>query len=123
MGMMLQPLIPGMEHAEEADLGSKVSRIASNLEQSGSTAAEQQAIDQSLVLQGQGSQFTRQREHRMDVARGQQLAFALLEPADAGVALAPWAVPVATRVIGDGSVAAAGALIAMTTQRGGTATR
>ena len=80
--MMLQPLIPGMEPAEEADLGSKVSRIASNLEQSGSTTAEQQAIDQSLVLQGQGSQFTRQREHRMDVARGQQLAFALLEPAD-----------------------------------------
>jgi hypothetical protein len=55
MGMMLQPLIPGMEQAEEADLGSKVSRIASNLEQSGRTAAEQQAIDQPLVLERQGA--------------------------------------------------------------------
>ena len=49
----------------------------------------------------------------MDIARGQQLAFALLEPADAGVALASRAVPVAARVIGDGGVPAAGALIAM----------
>jgi hypothetical protein len=55
MGMMLQPLIPGMEQAEEADLGSKVSRIASNLEQSGRTAAEQQAIDQPPVLERQGA--------------------------------------------------------------------
>jgi hypothetical protein len=32
MGMMLQPLIPGMKHAEEADLGSEVSRIAGDLQ-------------------------------------------------------------------------------------------
>jgi hypothetical protein len=31
MGMMLQSLIPGMEHAEEADLGAKVAGIAGNL--------------------------------------------------------------------------------------------
>jgi hypothetical protein len=33
----------------------------------------------------------------MDIARRQQLPFTLLEPADAGVALTSWAVPVATR--------------------------
>ena len=33
MGMMLQPLVPGMEHAEEADLGAEVPGIASDLEQ------------------------------------------------------------------------------------------
>jgi hypothetical protein len=32
MGMMLQPLVPGMEHAEEADLSSKVAWIASDLQ-------------------------------------------------------------------------------------------
>jgi hypothetical protein len=31
MGMMLQSLIPGMEHGEEADLGSQVPRIAGDL--------------------------------------------------------------------------------------------
>ncbi|MFY9529942.1 MAG: hypothetical protein WAR24_13620 [Candidatus Acidiferrales bacterium] len=31
MGMMLQSLIPGMEHAEEADLRAKVTRIAGDL--------------------------------------------------------------------------------------------
>jgi hypothetical protein len=119
---MLQSLIPGMEHAEETDLGPKVSRIASDLEQRCGTGAKQQAIDQPLVLKRQRRQFTRQGEDRMDVARGQQLPFALLEPADAGVALASWAVPVTARVIGDGGVSTAGALIAVAPERSGTAT-
>ena len=32
MGMMLQSLVPGMEHAEETDLGSKVAWIAGDLQ-------------------------------------------------------------------------------------------
>jgi hypothetical protein len=32
MGMMLQPLVPGMEHAEEADLRAEVAGIASDLQ-------------------------------------------------------------------------------------------
>ena len=47
---------------------------------------------------------------------GQQLAFALLEPAQAGVALASWAMPVAARVIGDGGMPAVRALVAVATQ-------
>jgi glutamate synthase domain-containing protein 1 len=88
MEMMLQSLVPSVENAEKSDLGSKVSRIASDLQQRGDTGAEQQSIDQPLVLECERRQLTREREHSMDVARGQQLAFALLEPADAGVALA-----------------------------------
>jgi len=41
MGMMLQSLVPGMEHAEEADLGSKMPGIASDLQQSCSTGVKQ----------------------------------------------------------------------------------
>jgi hypothetical protein len=78
----------------------------------GSAGVEEQAVNQPLVLQGKRSQFTRKGEDRMDIARGQQLPFALLQPTDAGIALAPWAMPVATRVIRDGGVPAAGALIA-----------
>jgi hypothetical protein len=48
--MKLQALIPAMEHAEEADLGAKMPRIASDFEQGLSTGMEEQVIDQPLVL-------------------------------------------------------------------------
>jgi hypothetical protein len=50
MGMMLQPLVPGMEHAEEADLCAEVSRIASDLEQRCGAGMEEQVVDHALVL-------------------------------------------------------------------------
>ncbi len=50
MGMMLEPLIPGVQHAEETDLGAQMSRIASNFEQSFGAGAEQQVVDNLLVL-------------------------------------------------------------------------
>jgi len=123
MRVMLQSLVRGMEHAEEADLCAEVPWIASDLQQRGPTGAEEQAVDQPLVLKRKRSQFTRGREHGVDVASGQQLPFALLEPAQAGVAQASWAVPVAARVIGDGGVPAVRAPIAMTAQGSGAAAR
>ena len=60
MRMMLQPLVPGMEHAEEADLGSEVARIAGDLQQGGGAGVEQQVIDHELVLQSKRSEFARQ---------------------------------------------------------------
>src|ERR1035437_3879522 len=39
------------EHAEEADLGSKMPGIASDLQQSCSTGVKQQVIDQPFILQ------------------------------------------------------------------------
>jgi len=41
MGMMPQPLIPGVEHAEETYLGSKVPGIASDLKQGLSTGVKE----------------------------------------------------------------------------------
>jgi hypothetical protein len=52
MGMMLQALGPGMEHAEEADLGAEVPGIASDLERGRGAGVEQQVINQPLILQG-----------------------------------------------------------------------
>src|SRR5664279_4070244 len=40
MGMMLEPLIPGVQHAEETDLGAQVSGIASHFEQGCGAGAE-----------------------------------------------------------------------------------
>jgi len=95
-----------MEHAEETDLGSQVARIAGDLQQSCSTGVKQQVVDQPFILQCEWSEFPRQGEDDVHVAGGQQLAFPRLEPALTGVALASGTMPVATRVVRDGSMSA-----------------
>ena len=50
MRMKLQALIPGVEHAEEANLGAKMPRVTSNLEQCLGTGVKEQVVDQPLVL-------------------------------------------------------------------------
>jgi len=122
MGMMLQALVPGMEHAEEADLGAEVPGIASDLEQGRGAGVEQQVINQPLVLQGKWGQFAREGEDDMHVAGGEQLALAGFEPAHTGVALTSWAMPITARIVRDGGMSATGALIAMSAQRRGAAT-
>ncbi len=72
--MKLQALIPAVKHAEETDLGSKVPRVASNLQQGLGAGVKEQVIDQPFVLQRERSQFPRQREDGMDIASGQQFA-------------------------------------------------
>src|ERR1035438_5426184 len=60
----------------------------------------------------------------MDIASWQQFSLSRLEPAQARVALAPWAMAISARVVGDGSrMSAAGATVAMPAQRGGAAAR
>jgi hypothetical protein len=67
---------------------------------------KQQVIDQPFILQGERSKFPRQSEDDVHVAGRQQLPFARLEPAQAGVALTLGAVPVSARVVRDGSMSA-----------------
>ena len=55
MGMKLEFLVPGVKHAEEADLGSEMSGIASDFEKSFCAGTKQQSIDQFFVLPGQRS--------------------------------------------------------------------
>jgi hypothetical protein len=99
MRVMLQALIPGMEHAEEADVGAEMTWITSDLQECFGAGLEQQVIDEALVLQRDGGEFTRQREHDMHIACGQQFSLPRLEPAHTCVALASWAMPVSARVI------------------------
>ena len=62
-----------------------------------------------------------QREYNMSVGRREQFGASRREPAVARLALAFRAVPVATRVVGDGAITAAGALVCMAAHRGGAA--
>ena len=48
--MELQALIPTVEHAEEADLGTEMPWITSDFKQCLSAGMEQQVVDQPLVL-------------------------------------------------------------------------
>src|ERR1019366_5107584 len=122
MGMMLEVLSPGMQYAEQADVGSQVLGVASNIEHGGGTGAEEQVVEQPLVLQHQGRHLMGQREDDVEVRHGQQLSGARGQPSGACVALALGTVPVAARVIGDGLMSAAGASIAMTSERSRAAT-
>ena len=107
MRMVLQLLIPGMENAEETNLGPEVPGICGDLDQSLGAGAEEQSIDHFLVLKGQRRQLMRKREYHMSVGSGQQFGPSRFEPAVARLALALRAVPVAAGVIGDGAMAAA----------------
>ena len=71
MGMKLQALIPAVEHAEEADLGSEMPWVAGDFKQTLSTGMEEQVVDESFVLQGKRSQLARKSKDRVNVARGQ----------------------------------------------------
>jgi len=114
---MLQVLSPGMQHAEHPNVGTQMLRVASELEERRGTGAKEQVVEQPLVLQHECRELMRQREDDVEVGHRQQLAGARGQPSGACVALALGAVPVAARVIGDGLMSAAGASIAMTTQR------
>src|SRR5664280_877059 len=113
MGMMLELLIPGVQHAKETDLGAEMSGIASHFEQGCGAGAEQQVVDDLLVLQGEVCQFPRQSKDNVNIAGGQQLALTCLQPAVAGIALAFWTMTIAARVVRDDGMSAAGTLITM----------
>src|ERR1039458_3274149 len=62
-----------------------------------------------------------QREDHVDIGGGQKVLAARCEPAVARVGLALWAMPVATRVEGDGALSATRAFIYVPAERGGSA--
>src|SRR5438552_2410468 len=97
MGMMLQLLVPTMEHAEEADFGAQMAGIACNFEQRLGTGPEQQTVDDLLVLQGQRGEPVRKSEDHVHIGSGQQFPTARLQPTVAGVGLTLGTVPIPAR--------------------------
>ena len=57
MGVMFEFLIPGVEHAKEADLGAEMLGIASDFEEGFGTGLQQQMVQDFLVLQGERRQL------------------------------------------------------------------
>src|ERR1700687_4863207 len=119
--MQKQVLSPRVQDADHADLGAQVFAIDGDLQQGLRAGGEQQVVEQPRVFQGQHVEFVGHGEHDMEVAGGQEFAFAGRQPALACLRLALRAVPVSTRVVRVSLMTAARAGIAMTAQRCGAA--
>ena len=118
VGVVQQGLTPGVQHAEEADLGAEVGRVGGDPAQGLGRGMEQDVVDHRLVLEGDDGDLVRHREDDVEVGSIEQLRLAVRQPLGAGEGLALGAVPVAAGVVGDALVAAVITLLDMAAERG-----
>src|SRR5215467_12833406 len=124
MRMSVELLTPGMQHAEEANFRTEVSRITRNFLKCFRTGAKQQIVEDLFVLQNQWRQAVGQCEDDVQVAGREQFSSTRSNPPFSGSGLTLRAVSVAATVIRDGgTMPAAGALIEMAAECGGTTAR
>jgi len=81
----------------EADPRAQMSGVGSDLQEGFGRGAQEHAVNDPLVLEGQGRDHLRQREDDVKVFDRQQLGGALFEPCRAGCALALRAMAIAVR--------------------------
>src|SRR5262245_20275758 len=101
MRMVLEVLAPSVQDSGDADVGAKVLGIAGNSGERLGCGREQQCVELGLVLVGDGSERSRQREHHVEVGHWQEFSLARSHPFLSGRPLALRAVAVATGVIGN----------------------
>jgi hypothetical protein len=104
--ILLQSLAPGMEHGQKADLRAEVARIGGDLQQCFGSGLEEQAVNDSFVLQGYGRELFRQREDDVEIFHGEEFSGAFLKPCGARDGLTFRTMAVAAGVVSDLSVAA-----------------
>ena len=78
--MKVQILSPGVEHAEEAGRHAQTLRIGGNGEQRFGGGAEEDVVDDILVVEGNGGDGLGQSEDHVEVFGGQPFGLPLLEP-------------------------------------------
>src|SRR5258708_27343429 len=94
--------------------------IACDFQKGFRAGAKQEIVDDLLVLQHQRGQVTRKREDHMDVTRRKKFPATLFQPTFPSTCLTLRAMPISTRVVGDGAMSAASTFIEMPAERGGT---
>jgi hypothetical protein len=77
-----------MQDRKEANVCPEVARIAGHLEQGLGTGAEQEVIEDLLVLQRQRGELVRQSKDNMDIGDGQKFILPSHDPLVASAALA-----------------------------------
>src|SRR5437879_9438122 len=114
MRMNFEFLAPGMQDDEEDNLYAEVSRIASHFEKGFGTGAEQEIVEDLLVLQNQWRQAAGECEDHVQVAGGEKLTLARGYPPFPSIDLTLRAVAIAAAIVRDGgTMSAAGGLIEM----------
>ena len=71
MRVLLQVLAPGVQHAQEADVGAEVLGIAGQLQHRFGTGAIKEVVDDPLVAQRQRGQLVGKREYNVEVGHRQ----------------------------------------------------
>ncbi len=87
-----------MQDRKEADVGSQVSRISGYLEQGLRTGAEQEVIEDLLVLQRQWGELVRQSEDNMDIGNRQKFTLPSHDPLVASATLTLGAMAIAAAI-------------------------
>jgi len=105
-----------MQNAEEPDLCAQMLGVGGNLQQRRRTGFEEQLEENLLVLPNERDQRVWDAEDQVVVVHWQQLLLASGQPLVPSVGLALWAMTIPAGIIGDGLMAAAVALVAMSTQ-------
>ena len=123
MRVELDLLTPRVQHAEETDFRTEVSRIARDFEKRFGTSAKQEIVEDLLVLQHQWPQSVGQCEDDVQVAGREEFSSPRGNPSFPSRDLTLRAVAISATVEGDGLMPAAGALVEMTAECGGTAPR
>src|SRR5271156_1819676 len=93
MRMQSQVLSPGVQNAEEADLGSEVLWVGRNFEHGLSAGAEEQIVEQPRIALTERVQLVGQGKDDMEAGYAEQVLFAPCEPALARLGLALGTVP------------------------------
>jgi hypothetical protein len=91
---------PAVEHGGGADASAEMPGIGGDRQQRLGGRAEQQVVDDRLVLVGDRSDLGRQREDDVEIADRQQIGLAGREPIRRCRALTLWAMSVATDPMG-----------------------
>jgi hypothetical protein len=88
-----------MQDRKEANVSSQVARIAGHLEQGFRTGAEQEVIEDLLVLQRQWGELVRQSEDNMDIGNRQKFTLPSYDPLVASAALTLGTMAIAATVV------------------------
>src|ERR1700736_2586159 len=118
MRMADEGLPPGVQDAQHADLGAEMPRVSRDLAECRRARLEEPRVQACTIPIGQWEQRMRKREDDVHIRHVEELPLARLEPALAGLRLALRAVPIPTRVIGDGLMPTGVTPIEMATERG-----
>jgi hypothetical protein len=110
---MLKGLTPSVEDRDYAELGAEMPRIGGDCGERLGCGAEQDRINDGLVLEGDLAGRGRQGEDEVEVGHRQELSPPVREPLRARQPLALRAMAIATGVVGDPDRAAVVALLDM----------